>query len=820
MFSDLRLSVRSLAKTPGFTLVAILTLALGVGANTAIFSVINAVLLHPFPYAHSDRLLFIGETMQGQTGVSSVTYPDYLDWRAASHSFEGLAYARGRSYTLTNIAEPAVVRGAAVSASVWPLLGIQPMLGRTFTEAEDRPGAPPVCVLSYATWQNRFGGDPAILGHPLTLDGQSYAVIGVMPPVFKFWAGDIWLPAGLEADTQVMRSRVLRFDSWVVGTPKPGISAKDAEAELNVIAARVARQHPESNKGVGASVRLLSESVVGDFRQPLFVLLAAVACVLLIACANVANLLLARAATRQHEFAVRIALGANRRRIVRQVLLETLPLAVLGGLAGVLLGSWELQALLLILPPDAVPAEAQIQVNWPVMLASLGLVVSTMALFSLFPALSCSRPSLTESLQENSRGGTSGIRTGRLRAMLVVAEVGLSVTLLVGSGLLLRSLARLYFVDPGFKPDHLLVVPIQLPDARYPTGERATAFFTDLLQNVQRLPQVKVAAATTNAPFVGGSGIPLVTEGQTYRALSDLKGVQFSIVMGDYFRALGLRLVKGRTFNDADRAGSAPVVILNEAAVKQFLPHGNPLGQRVMLGVPDNLIKPGLLPPGLDKFHWSTVVGVVTNSRHFGLQNDPPPVAYLPVDQSWTALGMRSAMTLMVRTTGDPTAVAHDIRQMVASSDRDQPVGRIATMDAIIAESLRTSRFNTILLGLFAAIALVLAVVGIYGVVAWNVAQRTREFGIRQALGAQPADVIRSVVFRGVRVVLIGVVLGLAGALGAGRLLQGMLFQVGTFDPWTFAGVVALLVGVAILACIIPALRALRVDPVTALRAE
>jgi putative ABC transport system permease protein len=821
MLADLRFALRQLAKTPGFTLVAVLTLALGVGANTAIFSVINAVLLHPFPYKDGNRILFIGSSREGQGPLNYMpdTYPDYLDWRKASHSFEGLAYATGRPYTLTQTAEPAVVRGAAVSASAWPLLGIQPALGRTFTEAEDRPGASPVCVLSYATWQSRFGGDPQILGRTLTLDAKSYTVVGVMPPQFKFWAGDLWLPVGLEADSEMLRSRVLRMDAWVVGTPQPGISMREAEAELNVIARHIAQQHPESNKGVGVTARLLVDSVVGDFLLPLLVLLGAVACVLLIACANVANLLLARAASRQREYAVRIALGATRGRLIRLMLLESVPLAVLGGLAGILVGVWGLEALLLILPPDSVPAEAQISVNGPVMLFALGAAVMTLLIFSLFPALEGSRPAVNEALQEGSRGSSSR-RSSRIRGGLIIAEVSLSVTLLVSAGLLLRSLARLHSVDLGFDVRNLLVAPIQLPEARYPTGQKATAFFEQLLDAARRIPGVKAAGIGTSAPFSGGNGIPLLTEGRTYSDINQLDGVLFSLVLGDYFPALGLRLEKGRTFTDADRAGSAPVIILNEAAVKRFLPDGDPLGKRVMLGVPPNLLRPGLLPPGLDTFQWSTVVGVVANARQFSLQNDASPAAYVPVEQSWTVPTLRGSMTVLLRIAGDPSHAAPDLRRTVAAIDRDQPVGRIATMETIIGESLRAPRFNAILLGLFAAIALALAIVGIYGVVAWNVTQRTRELGIRQALGASNDDVLRLVVGQGMRTVLFGLLLGLAGSLAVARTLQGMLFEVSAFDPYTFALAAGLLALAALLACILPARRATRVGPMVALRAE
>lgn len=817
--SPLLHALRPLTKSPGFTAVAVLTLALGVGANTAIFSVVHAVLLHPFPYAESDRLLFIGEQRIGEDGNMPVTYPDFVDWKKSAQSFSGLSFATGRTYTLTQVKEPAIIRGAGVSASIWTQLGIKPILGRTFTEAEDQLGASPVCVLSEALWRQRFSADPAVLGRSITLDGKAYTVIGVMPPAFKFWAGDLWLPVALDSDSELMRSRVLRFDAWAVGTPKPGVSTEQAVAELNVIAKQIAQAHPDSNQGIGAHAQLLSQAVTGGFRRPLLVLLAAVGCVLLIACANVANLLLARTAARQREYAVRVALGATRGQLVSQMLLEILPLIALGGAAGVLLGSWGLQGLLLILPPDAVPAEAQIAVNGRVMLGSFAVVALTMFVFALFPAFESARPPAQEALQEGARG-SAGTRTSRARAALIVAEVGLAVALLVGAGLFIRSLARLNFVDPGFNPRNLLVTQIQLPLSRYPGGQQATTLFTELIERVRPLPGVQAVAASTNAPFLNGMGMPLLTEGRSYNGMSELEGVQFSLVLGDYFRAQGLTLVSGRTFTSADRAGALPVVILNEAAVKRFLPKGDPLGQRVMLGVPPNLNKPGLLPPGFDQFQWTTVVGVVRSARHFALGVEAPPMAYLPVEQSWNVAELRGTMVLLLRADGDPTRLVPDLRAILTSLDRDQPMGRVSAMETILGESLRQSRFNTVLLGLFAAVALALAVIGIYGVVAWNVTQRTREFGIRQALGAEGRHVLRLVLRQSMRVVFIGLALGLAGSLAGARLLQSMLYEVSALDPWTFVAVAALLAAVAMLACIIPALRAARVDPIVALRAE
>ncbi|MBI2496402.1 MAG: ABC transporter permease [Opitutae bacterium] len=820
MLTDLRNAFRLLWKNPGFTAVAVLTLALGVGATTAIFSVVHAVLLHPFPYRDGNRILFVGSSRADQPGNQMpVAYPDFLVWRKNARSVDHLAFASGSSVTLTGVPEPVVLRNGAVSAEVWPLLGLQPELGRVFTAAEDQPGAPAVCVLSHATWQKHFGADPAILGRSVSFDSRPYTVIGVMPPRFKFWAGDLWTPVGLQADTDQMRSRVMRFDSWVVTKPGPGKTIDDVRAELSVIARQIAQQFPDTNKDMGVHLRYLSESVTGPFRNPLLILLAAVAAVLLIACANVANLFLARTSARRREFAVRAALGASRGQLIRQTLVESLPLALLGGCAGLGAAAWGLDGLLAILPQEAVPAEAQISVNGSVMLFSLTVTLGTLLLFSLFPALESSRAALGHDLQEGAKG-TAGVRTGRVRAGLIVAEVGLSLVLLVGAGLLVRSLARIASVSVGFDQTNLLVVPIQLAEARYGGSEQATGFFENAVDRLKSLPAVSAVAAATGAPFANVNGMPLVVEGRAYTDITQLEGLIFAGVTTDYFKAQGLRLVRGRVFADTDRAGSQPVIVLNEAAVKKFVPGGDPLGRRVMLGAPDHLIKPGMLPAGFDKFQWATVVGVVRSARYFGQQNEPPAAAYIPIRQAWDYPQLRRFMLLLVRTHGRALDFVPVLRAVVKSIDPDLPLGRVATMEMLIGDSLQGTRFNTLLLGLFAGVALTLSVVGIYGLVSWNVTQRTREIGIRQALGANRASVLRMVIGQAMRVVLLGLVLGVGGAIAVARTMQSLLFEISPFDPVTFMAVAGLLGFAALLACWLPARRATKVDPIEALRAE
>ena len=819
LFTDFVFALRLVRKAPAFTATIVAVLALGVGANTAVFSVIHGVLLHPFPYTDSERIVFIASIPIDGNGQMSVNYPDYLEFRKQARSLEHVTFAANRDLTLTGVNQPASLKGAVVSAPAWPLLGVPAMLGRTFTDAEDHPGAAPVCVIGASLWQEKLGSDPNIVGKELTLDGKSYTVVGVMPPRFKFWAGEVWIPAGLEADTEIMRSRVIRLNTWAVGKLAPTASLEQANAELSVIAKRIAEQFPDTNRNVGAHASLLMENVTGSIRGALLMLLGAVGFVLLIACANVANLLLARANARHREFAIRSSLGASRARLVLQVLLECVPLAALGGAAGILVGAWGVRGLLAILPEDAIPAESVISVNIPVMLASLAACMVTMLLFALLPALGVARGQLSGALQEGGRG-TGGPRASRVRSGLIVGEVALSLVLLVGAGLLICSFGKLQSVKPGFDSSRLLVLTIKLPTSRYPSGIQATQFFEGVVEKAKLLQGVQSVAASSNIPLLGGGGMPLITHDKTYSSFKDLKGVQFSAVTADYFAAQGLRLVKGRAFTEADRAGTEPVVILNEAAVKQFLGGKEALGQSVMLGLPDNLNKPGLLPKGLEKFNWSRVVGVVQDARYFGLDSAPPPAAYMPVDQTWDSNIFRNTMFVLVRTVGDPTKAASGMRSIVTAADPSQPVQAMATMDSTIVDSLRQSRFSTVLLGLFAGMASALAAVGIYGVVSWNVARRTRELGIRTALGATPSDIVRLVVGGGMRVVLVGLAIGLAGSLALTHLLQSLLFETSTFDGVTFLAASAGLTLVALLASLVPAWRAARIDPIVSLRTD
>lgn len=815
--NDLRLALRQLARQPGFALVAILTLALGIGANTAIYSVIHAVLVQPFPYVEGGRIAFVQQNREGQQGTMPVTWLDYQEWQRQARTLEHLSWVSDENFVLTGGAEPAFARGAAMTASTWALLGVPAALGTTFDARDDTPGADPVVVLSHAAWQKQFGGAADVIGRVVELDDRSYTVRGVMPPAFKFWAADVWVPAASKADDVFMQNRLFRNSGFALGRLAPGVALAEADRELDIISARIAQQFPDSNKGVAAETTLLADSVAGQIRPALLALSAAVGCLLLIACVNVANLVLARAATREREFSVRAAIGASRGRLLRQVMVESAPIALLGGAAGIALAWAGLRALLVLLPQGMVPAEAQIEINASVLGFALLLCLACTVAFGVAAALARSTEVSSEALREGG-GGTASRRAQRVRGALVVTEVALAVTLLVGAGLLLRSLDSLRRVDLGFETSHLLLANLRLPERTYPVGAQATEVFRGVIERLRGLPGVTAVGAATNAAMSGGSGLPMLVEGEAHGSLDSLRGVQFGMVMGDFFAAQGLQLRRGRLVGDDDRAGGEPVVVLNEAAVRQFLPEGDPIGRRVMIGIPKDLIVPGMLPPGLDTFQWTTVVGVVSDVRHFGPASEPPPSAYLPVDQSWNHPVARNAMNLLLRTDGDPLALVPAVREAVWAVDRDQPVANTIAMDDLLVDILRPARFNSLLVGIFAGLALLLSAIGIYGVVAWHVAQRVREIGVRLALGARREVVLRQVVRQGMTVVAIGVGFGALGAVAAGYGLRGLLFGVGAFDPWSFSAVVLALLATAFLACWIPARRAAAVDPVEALR--
>ena len=816
--NDIRLALRQLFAQPVFALMAILTLGLGIGANIAVYTVIHAVLLNPLPYPQADALMFIGQAREGREGSIPVAYPDFLEWRAQSTQFSEMAWMNGVSMSLSGAEAPANVRVALGTADLWPMLRTAPLIGRTYTAADDQPGAAPVAVLSHATWQRQFGAAPDVLGRSIRLNQKSYTVIGVMPQEFKFWAGDLWVPAGLDADTDLMRGRVIRNDFWVVARLAPGATLESARDELDLISRRLAEAYPDTNQGTAVDLSRLEEPVGGNLRATLSVLSLAVACVLLIACVNVANLLLNRAAARERDHNVRLALGITRARLLRSLLVENLPLALLGALAGLAFAYGGLQALLAILPGDIVPSESRIEINAPVLAFALALAFASTVGFGMVVGLSRSRQPNPEALRRAGAGGTRPQQ--RLRGAMVVAEVALALTLLICAGLLMGGLRQMQDRDPGFATDHLLVLPLSLSEARYSSGTASTQFYQQLVDKAAALPGVTQAAASFNLPMMSGSGIPLIAEGRSYTTLDELPIVQMHLTLGDVIGTLGLQLVQGRALDQRDRRGSPPVVVVNESAARLFAQDGQPLGKRVLVGMPENLMRPGLLPAGVDRFWWSEVVGVVRDVRHFGLTAEPPPAVYLPVAQSWDATMFRNSMHLLMRTDVEPMSLAAPVRQALWSLDRDQPADGLASMDQVVYNTLGQARFNTVLLAAFALLALTLAAIGIYGVVAWHVTQRTREISLRMAIGAPPRALVRAELQRGLRLVAAGIGAGLLLAVGAGQLLASTLRGIEGFSPALYLGVPLLLLMVAALASWWPAHRATRIDPLRSLRAE
>ncbi len=798
LWQDLRYGARMLLKQPGFTLIAVLTLALGIGANTAIFSIVNAVLLRPFPYPAPERLVSLGEYLSSE----SVSYPNFVDWRAQHTVFDGISAVRGNeSFNFTGSGEPERLQGRLVSAEFFSTLGVKPLVGRDFLPEEDRPGATPAVILSYGLWQRRFGADPGILGQQLTLNNQRFTVVGVAPPRFQYGeAADVTVPIGLQAER--FKNRGSDPGTGVVARLKPNVSQQQAEAGMNVIAARLEQQYPKTNKDRRVLIKPLHESFVGDLRQPLLILLGAVGLVLLIACANVANLLLVRASARQKEMAVRVALGASRVTLVRQLLTESVLLAALGATLGILLAFWGTSVIAAQLP-DGIPRLQEAKVDAPVLVFTLAISLLTGLLFGLAPALQASRPNLTEGLKEGERGSSG--RRQWLRSVLVVGEVALTLTLLVGAGLLIQSFRRVLGVDTGFNPQNLLTMQVSVNN---PDGQQIANFFEQLQQNVRNLPGVKAVAVSNGLPFGGTNHPTFVIEGRPEPEKKP-NGQRYA-VSPDYFQALGIELIKGRIFNAQDTRDSSRVVVIDEVLARQFFPNEEPIGKRIR--------QPSADSPSLE------IVGVVRHVEPYSLDGQGPGPAqfYTNFNQQSLQLIPNSVrrINLLVRTEVEPLSLAATVRAQVASLNKDQAVFNVRTMEQSLAQSVAPRRFSMLLLTVFAIVALALASLGIYGLMSYAVAQRTREIGVRMALGAQVSDVLRLVIGQGMKLALVGVALGLVAALALTRLMKSLLFSVSATDPLTFLLIALLLTGVALLACYLPARRATKVDPLLALRNE
>jgi putative ABC transport system permease protein len=803
LLSDVRYAARNLFRRPGFTIIAVITLALGIGANTAIFSAINALLLKPLPFPELDRVVAVWDKLPSR-GVqrNEVTVANYLDWQSQTQSFEQLALYRWWSANLTGIDPPERIQGFLVTANFLDTTGMKPIMGRNFLPEENQPGKGAVAVITHSLWQRRFGGDPNILNKKITINSITRTVVGVMPERFNFPKGaEVYAP--LPMTPELMKSRG-DHSYYVLGRLKPGASIPGAQAELDNITARLEQQFPETNKGWGATIFPIVADTVRTYDTALWIMMGAVGFVLLIACANVANLMLARASGRKKEIALRTALGASRWRIVRQLLTESLIVALIGGALGVLIGFWGIDALRAANPAEAsrfAPGWYQLGINAPVLLFTLGLSVVSGIVFGLVPALQASRTNLNDSLKEGGRQTSAS--SHRLRSSLVVFEFALSLVLLVGAGLLTRSFLALVKTDPGFNPDHVLTMNLMLPAAKYKDQPARAAFYNDLVQRVKTQPGVESAAVVNYLPLGGAnSSDSYLVEGEPEPAPGDENDGRYRVATPDYFRTMGISIVRGRGFTDQDKAGAPPVVIVNEAFVRKHWPGADPIGKRIRFYGP------------LERAPWMQVVGVIADVKH-ELNLAVTPEYYLPHAQNpW------NAMVLVAKTSVEPGSLAGALRQQVWAIDKDQPVFDVKTMQEVRSTSVAVYSFSSVMLGIFAFVALLLASIGIYGVMAFAVTQRTQEIGIRIALGARSVDVLKLVVKHGMKLALLGMVIGLAGSWAVTRFIEKLLVGVEATDLLTFSVVSVCLLVAAFVACYLPARRATKVDPLVALRYE
>jgi len=802
-FKDIRYGIRSLLKHPGFTAIAVITLALGIGANTAIFSVVNALILRPLPYRNADQLVWISEASPLTNG-EMVPGPHFLEWNEQSQTLAQVAAYNPDNLTLTGTGEPERLDCNRVSAEFFSVLGVQPLLGRNFLPAEDRSGGDRVVIIAHSLWQRRFSADQKIVGQSITLDDQSYSVVGVLPPDFRFFQKfELWVPLALNPQQERGNQQISSLSA--IARLKPGVTIRQTQTELETRRLRFENSKPSNTPRFDGQVRVVSlhEKLVGPTRRLLAILFGAVGVILLIACANVANLLLSRAVVRQKEFAIRAGLGAGRRRLMQQMLTESLLLALVGGMLGVLLAFWLAEALMTLAAANTFGEISRLAtVNIDIRVLGFALLVSflTGALFGLAPAFQLSRPELNDLLKEGWRG--SGFHRGRVRHLLMVTEVALSIVLLVGAGLLIRSFINLLEINPGFKAEHLLTARLSLPYPRYQDRARRQQFVEQLLPRISALPGVESAGAINHLPltdflFTGW----LRVEGQAEAINRNEAGIPISQITPGYFRAMSIPLRSGRNFTEHDDADAPRVVILNETLARKLFFGQEPIGRRVWV-------------PGPGK-GMPIVVGVVGDVRHEGLDRDVRPEVYVPYTQNPSGF-----MTLVIRSKVDPLSLGAAVRKEVLALDSSLPVYQVMTMDQRLSESFASRRFNLLLLGVFAFLALTLAAVGVYGVIAYGVTQRTHEIGIRMALGARGGDVLRLLMRQGMSLVALGVVLGLAGAWALTRVMTNLLFGVTPTDATTFASVAALLIVVALLACYIPARRATKVDPLVALRYE
>jgi len=815
LLQDLRYALRQFGKSPGFTVVAVVTLALGIGANTAIFSVVNAVLLRPLPYPNAGQLVMLWEQNPHRGWFENIISGDnFLDWQKQNQVFSGMAAFESGSFNITGNHQAEEIAAEKVSVNLFSVLGVQPFRGRLFLPEENRQDKSAV-VLSYGLWQQRYGGDPNVIGKQILLNGDSYPVVGILPPTFSDDYSSF-----LDPHSQLWLSGIEPFDPGresheckAIARLKPGVSLAQAQANMNSIAAQIERQYPES-RGWSVAVVGLHDQVVEYARPTLIVLLIAVGLVLLIACANVANLLLVRATGRQKETAIRSALGASRSRLARQFLAESLLLSITGALAGLAFAPLASRILILLTPPDAPHVEG-VAINGLVMLFTAGLALGTGVVFGLAPMFSSARVNVSESLKDTTRAASGGARDRRLRDLLVMGEFGLSLALLAGAGLMIKALTHLHHVDLGFNPDHLLTLEVPLDDPQYERTEKQAQFFHDLVMRIETLPAVQSASLSRGVPVRSWAGWDFVTAENPHPAAGEVPDANYIVVGPHYFKTMQIPIVRGRVFGDFDTQGSEPAAIVSQSLATKYWPGQDPIGKRLrMSGDASGNTQP-----------WRTVVGVAGNVRSDGQYWPFRPEIYVPYSQFPWILYPRN---IIVRTTVEPLSIVPEIRRQVAALDKDVPVSQIATMNEITAGPVQQGKAAMWLLGSLATLALVLSAVGIYGVISYSVSQRTREIGIRMALGASDDSVAGMVVRQGLLLALAGLGAGLLGALAMGRIFSGLpfkvrlllLFDVRPTDPLILGTVSVVLTIVALLACLLPARRAARVDPMVALRYE
>jgi putative ABC transport system permease protein len=805
LLRDIKYGIRMLFKNPGFTIVAFLTLALGIGANTAIFSILNSILFQPLPFKTPDQLVMVlsSNTRHLRKGISA-SYPDFLDWQKQNTVFSQMSVSRVKSYTLTGVGDPERIEGGRVSGNFFDLLGIKPELGRSFTAEDDKPGAEKVVVIGDGLWRRRFGSDPGVVGRNITLNGESYRIIGVLPASFEFpielQDAQIWSTISL--DGELLTQRGAHYVSTLARL-RPNAALKTAQTELSTIAKRLEKQYPDDNTGRVVDVKPLSEYLVQKIRPALLLLWGAVGFVLLIACTNVANLFLARSAARQKEVAIRTALGANRSRLVRQMLTESILLSLLAGTAGLFIAFWSIDAIRTI-DFAGIPRLHDLQLDSAVLIFTLFISLLTGILFGLVPALK-SVPDSSDALKEGGRSAAGGLHRNRIGRILVVSEVALAFVLLIGAGLLIRSFWRLQQVNPGFDSSNILTMQISLPAAKYEEAFSAINFFDQVLKRVSALPGVESAAAINYAPLGGDNSRSSFDLEKHPAPQAEQPAAEIKCDTPEYFHTMRIPILRGRAFDEHDRKDSKGVLLINNAMAHRYWPKEDPIGQRIQIGVSFYEDEP--------KF-WE-IIGIVGDTKQFSLDSDATPEFYLPhAQQPWPE------MTLLIRGSSNPSSLTEAVKAQVKSVDKDQAVSMVRLMDEYVSNSVAQQRFSMVLLAIFACMALLLASIGIYGVISYSVTQRTNEMGIRMALGAQRQDVMKLVLGQGVVMISAGIAAGLFSALLLTRLMLTLLFQVSAVDPFTFIGIALLLISIALFATYIPARRATKVDPIVALRYE